>query len=104
MGWKGYEMKIPAGMIFRKMYCCKCGTLLEKQKQSTVYKKGEVGYQNKILGHSTIGMDKKEEVSYVYKCPNCQEIVSYDEQVAISKIQKKMNKKILTEHKESHYM
>ena len=25
MGWKGYEAEIAIGMLFKKMYCDKCG-------------------------------------------------------------------------------
>ena len=32
MGWKGYESTISLGMIFKKMYCHKCGNLLKRKK------------------------------------------------------------------------
>lgn len=98
MGWKGYEAEIPAGMVFKKMYCHKCGEKFKIKKISYILKKGEDGYSNDILGHPTIGMDKKEIWYYIYKCPNCGFEISYDEQVRISKIQKKKKKKILTEN------
>ena len=56
MGWKGSETKIPVGMIFKKMFCHQCGAQLKKEKITKTYKKGERGYSNKILGHSTLGM------------------------------------------------
>lgn len=95
MGWKGYEATIPSGMIFRRMYCCKCGTKLNKCKTSKVYQKGEIGYQNHILGHPTIGMDKKEIATYVYKCPCCSRVTTYEEQLRISKVQKQSKSLIL---------
>ena len=32
MGWKGFTISIPAGMLFRKMFCHKCGAPLKKEK------------------------------------------------------------------------
>lgn len=97
MGWKGYEAKIPAGMIFRKMYCCKCGAKLNKRKISEVRQKGDPGYQNQLLGHATIGMDSVEVASYVYQCPRCSNIVTYEEQLKISKTQKHRGQMVLSE-------
>jgi len=97
MGWKGNELEIPVGMILKKMYCHKCGVQLKKEKVSNVYKKGDPEYSNKILGHSTLGMNKIEKSYFIYKCPNCNSKISYDEQCVIAKRQKKSNKKILDE-------
>ncbi len=58
MGWRGYETEIPVGMIFKKMFCHKCGTKLIKMKITKLYKKGENGYSNIILGHSALGMNQ----------------------------------------------
>ncbi len=98
MGWKGYEFNIDIGMVFRKMFCHKCGDKLRKKKTKEVYKKGEIGYSNKILGHTTIGMDKKQITYYIYQCPNCNSEITYDEQCIIAKRQKKLKKKILDEN------
>ena len=88
MGWKGYELKIPVGMIFRKMYCCKCGARLVKHKTSRLYKKGDVDYQSHILGHSTLGMSKILSESYIYFCPICENITTYDQQLEVARKQK----------------
>lgn len=95
MGWKGYEAKIPVGMIFRRMYCHKCETKLSKCKISEVLQKGEYGYRDHILGHPTIGMDEIEIAAYVYKCPNCGNVTTYEEQLRISKVQKQSKSLIL---------
>ena len=103
MGWKGYEEEMSLGMLFRKMYCFKCENKLNKHKISKIYHKREKGYQNHILGHSTIGMDKIELATYVYKCPNCGHEITYDDQCIIAKIQKKLKKKVLTQDEISDY-
>lgn len=98
MGWKGYEAEIPVGMIFKKMYCHKCGNRLKIKKVSNIYKKGDPNYTNKILGHATIGMDRIEVGHYIYQCTNCNFEITYDEQCIISKKQKRLKKKILDEN------
>lgn len=97
MGWKGYETEIPIGMIFRKMYCHKCSAQLKREKTTNVYKKGESGYSNKILGNTTIGMTEIAKTHYIYRCPNCNSEISYDAQCIVSKKQKQLKQKIICE-------
>lgn len=97
MGWRGYELEIPTGMLFRKMYCSKCGEKLKLQKQSQTIKKGEEGYQSHILGHTTIGMTEITKAEYVYICPECGQITTYDRQLQIRKRQKLLHTKIVDE-------
>ena len=97
MGWKGYESKIPVGMILRKMYCHRCGVQLKIEKLSNIYQKGDNEYSNKILGHSTLGMDKLEQVCYIYRCPNCNTKITYEDQCLVAKKQKEYNKIIFDE-------
>lgn len=40
MGWKGSEIEMPVGMIFKRMFCHKCGARLKKEKITKIYKKG----------------------------------------------------------------
>ena len=95
MGWTGYEDSIDPGMLFKRMYCQKCGNILKKKKISKTYKKGEKGYTNKLLGHLTIGMSQICLSYYIYKCPNCGFEITYDEQCIVAKKQKLLKKKVL---------
>lgn len=97
MGWRGHEIKIPAGMLFRKMYCAKCGEKLQRQKQSKIIKKGEEGFHRSLGRYITIGMTEIKETRFVYICPKCSQITTYDEQLKISKRQKQLRKKILND-------
>ena len=97
MGWKGRETEIPVGMIFRKMYCHKCGVLLKRKKTTNVYKKGESGYSNKLLGHTTIGMTEISKTHYAYRCPNCSSEIGYEAQCIVAKKQKQLKQKIICE-------
>lgn len=63
--WKEVEHSIPLGMIFKKMYCHKCG-----EGKAIKYK-------------------------YNYRCPMCGNIIEYKKQVVIAKIQKKNKNKIV---------
>lgn len=98
MGWRGYETKIPVGMIFKRMFCHKCGAQLKKEKITKIYKKGEPGYSNKLLGDFTLGMSEISKSYYIYKCPNCGNEISYDCQCVIAKKQKLLKKKVLNEN------
>lgn len=40
MGWKGSEIEMPVGMIFKRMFCHKCCARLKKEKITKIYKKG----------------------------------------------------------------
>ena len=98
MGWRGFEITIPVGMIFKRMFCHKCGAQLKKEKITKIYKKGEEGYSNKILGHSTLGMSEISNSYYIYMCTNCGSKINYDYQCIIAKRQKLLKKKILIEN------
>lgn len=98
MGWKGLEIEMPVGMIFKRMFCHKCCARLKKEKITKIYKKGEQDYSNRILGHSTLGMSEISKSYYVYKCPHCGSKVSYDYQCVIAKKQKLLKKRILNEN------
>lgn len=97
MGWKGFEISIPAGMLFRKMFCHKCGAELRKEKITKCYKKGEPGFSRRIGGELTVGMSELSRTHYIYKCPNCNALIDYKDQRIVAKKQKLLNKKILNE-------
>lgn len=93
-----YEIKIPIGMLFKKMFCCKCGGKLQKKKISKINYKGDKQFKKIRIGR-TVALDKKQKIEHlVYYCPNCNIMAEYDEQVRISNIQKKKNKLILDDN------
>ena len=105
MGWTGFRIEVPIGMIFKKMKCYCCGTKLVKEKLSNIYIKKENGYSPDVYfraSHYPIGMDKLKRVVYIYRCPNCKQTFTYDEQKMINKIQRKKKKIIL--EKEDFYL
>lgn len=95
MGWKGREITFPLGMLFRKMYCMGCGTRLKRHRVDNLIKKGDPEYNGRILGGATIGMDRKQVSYYVYKCPNCGLMFTYEKQLEIEAKQKQAGTYIL---------
>jgi len=91
----GYEIKIPVVMLFKKMFCCKCGVKLQKKKLTKMNSKGDADFKRIKFGH-TVVLDKHQSIeNVVYFCPNCNIITEYNEQLRISNIQKKVNRLIL---------
>ena len=98
----GFHMEIKVGMLFRRMYCYKCGTKLKRASTSRLVKKGELGYDEHSLSlrFGAIPMSCPQiHVRYVYVCPKCKQVTSYEEQCQIAKKQKQAKTKILDDKK-----
>lgn len=92
---KGKSYAIPVGMVFKKYYCCKCGTKLEKERTHRVVNKEDKDYyQYQDCG--TFPRVDHDVYDYRFKCPNCGKRNSYDEQCIMERIQKKSKSKILS--------
>ena len=85
--------------LFKKFNCIKCGTPIKINKTKKVYYPGDPGFKKECgnIHSSMVSYKKYTYIRYNYKCPNCSKETAYLQQVAYSKIQKKLNKKILTE-------
>lgn len=83
----GYEISIPVGMLFRKMYCLQCGTRLKRQKRSKTYTKDEFGYKRFVnAGRRTmINFGTYTRIYYMYHCPKCDTLISYRKQLTLVK-------------------
>jgi DNA-directed RNA polymerase subunit RPC12/RpoP len=91
------EYEMPLGMLIRKMYCAGCGTRLVRKKVRKTYRRGEEGFRNTLSNRSTINVQSYTAVTYVYRCPNCNKEISYDDQVKVAKKQAQAGRKILLE-------
>ena len=98
MGWRGYQSTIDVGMVFKKMYCCECGTRLKKKKVTNIYVKGQPGYTRHFASFTAIGMSELSMTTYIYRCPNCGLEINYSNQCLVAKKQKKLKKKVLDEN------
>lgn len=99
----GKSVSIPFGMTFKKYYCSKCGTKLEKEKTHRVVTKDDWDYYQY---HDSGKFPKRDYdvYSYRFKCPSCKSRISFNEQCIIERIQKKHKSIILSadEIKESY--
>lgn len=99
---RDYKMKnksfsIPIGMVIKKFYCHKCGERLTKRANTRTVKPGESDYKkyNKI-SRRTYMIGDVEVTEYDFQCPSCGNIIGYDEQCLVRKIQKRLRKNILS--------
>ena len=90
------EHEMPIGMLFRKMFCAKCGAKLAKKQIRRTYQRGEPGFRNTLSDRSTVNVLSYTTVTYIYHCPNCMNQISYDDQVIVSKKQAALGKKVLS--------
>ena len=90
----GKDWEICIGMLYKKMYCHKCGTILKRHKFTKTYWPGDKGYKFYGAGHG-VNIDGYTKIRYIYKCPQCSFITTYAAQKKISKIQKINQSKIL---------
>ena len=91
-----FGMVIP--MIFGKFYCQKCGTRLKWHAVKRTVKPGDPDYfEHNKIGRGKVMIGDVEVSEYDLQCPKCGHCVGYDAQRVISKIQKRYDKKILTD-------
>lgn len=98
MEMKGYSASMPIGMLFKKMYCCKCGEHLRKKSIPTVFQSSDLEYVSSSGRSKIYGMTEVTTTVYLYKCEKCGYLITYAHQNEIAKLQKKLGKKILTEN------
>ncbi len=94
---KNKSVTIPAGMVFKRFYCHKCGERLVKHPNKRIVKPGDSDYRE----HSRIGdmnvIGDIEVTEYDFKCHDCGNIIHYNEQRVIEKIQNKLQKNVLSD-------
>lgn len=96
----GSSITMPFGMAFKKHFCHKCGRKLDRNANTRIITRKDPEWKK----HSRIGsttflpIGEIEVTDYnSYICPECRQIIEYDKQVVIAKIQKKLGKNILTD-------
>ena len=101
-GMKNRSYTSPMGMLTKKFYCHKCGERLIRNARTRTIKRGDPDYKK----HSRVGrmhlIGDVEFTEYDFKCPACGNIIEYDEQCVIGKIQKQLRKNILSDEEVLH--
>ena len=97
MGWRGYQTSIDPGMLFKKMYCHKCGTKLKKKKITKICKRDDYEFTDNFKHSTAIGMNELSIAHFIYVCPNCGSEITYENQCLVAKKQKKLKSKIINE-------
>lgn len=93
---KNFSITIPIGMIFKKFYCHKCGSRLEKSARKRTVRRGDPDYKKyRNIGDSYVIGDI-EVTQYDFCCPSCGEITGYDEQCILEHIQKQTGGHLLS--------
>ena len=89
---------MPFGMKYKRRYCYKCGTWLSAKPYTRT-----VSYNSKEYERFRRVDDKQfvigdiELTTYDYVCPHCKNVTRYEEQLAISRVQKKLKSRVLSE-------
>lgn len=92
---RGKSWSIPASMVFRKSYCHKCGTKLNKEKIHRVVTKDDPDYYY----YQEVGNYPKYDYdvySYRFCCPQCGNKITAKEQDILRRIQKKTGTNIVS--------
>lgn len=84
-------------MVFKKYYCAKCGTRLEKEKTHRTVTSEDYDYY-RYQDYTRFPRRNFDVYHYRFKCPSCGVRTSFDEQCIIEKIQKKQGHLILSEN------
>lgn len=100
---KRYEYKLPAGMIFKRMYCCKCGKKLSIKYVSIAYDPDKKWHGYGFFSGATIGARFRyspkgtEYFEGLYRCKNCDYLISNENQKLVRQYQEAYRRRVLTE-------
>ena len=90
------HISIPMGMVMKKFYCHKCGERLGRQPTKRTVRRGDIDYRKYNSIGNTYYIGDVEVTEYDFKCPGCNRTMNYNEQCVISKIQKHLQKNVLS--------
>ena len=95
---KNKSVSIPMAMVTKKFYCHKCGERLGKHPKTRTLSPGDPDYRkHNRINHKTHMIGDIEVTEYDFQCPACKNVIEYDEQCVVRKIQKQLRKNILSD-------
>lgn len=99
---KGKHWSIPFGMVFKKYKCSTCGNKLEKYKTHRIVSKDDHDYFQ-YQDYNMFPRTDHDVYSYEFTCKHCKKNISFHDQCIIERIQKKLNKIILSDDEIKKY-
>ena len=94
-------VSIPAGMVFRKFYCHKCGQKLQRAARTFTVRPGDPDYKKYAIHKNglriTFFPGDVQVTEYDFCCPDCHHVTGYREQQIIAHIQKKVGARVLSQ-------
>ncbi len=94
---KSKRYSFPVAMLLKKFYCHECGEKLERSPKTRTIKCGDPDYREYstyLDGKHLIG--DVELTEYDFICQSCRKVISFDDQCVIEKIQKTLDKRVLS--------
>ena len=77
-------VSIPAGMVFRKFYCHKCGQKLQRAARTFTVRPGDPDYKKYAIHKNglriTFFPGDVQVTEYDFCCPDCHHVTGYREQ------------------------
>lgn len=93
MNGKSYQM--PVGMRFKKFYCAKCATKLEREQTHRVVTEADKDYF-RYQSYNRFPRVNFDVYHYRFRCPGCEARNTYEDQCVLDGIQKRCGHWILT--------
>ena len=95
---KNTSVSIPVDMVTKKFYCHKCGEQLSRHAKTRTLSPGDPDYrEHNRIGRGVRMIGDVEVTEYDFQCPACGNIIEYREQSVIRKIQKQVQRNVLSE-------
>ena len=98
---------MPRDMSKNMHFCSRCGAFLyTKAERRHIHPKDPEWstYSRVNIKTRAIPIGYLEVSEYSYRCPQCQDLKTYDEQCRIEKIQKTVQRNVLSEQEISYYL
>ena len=87
----------PIALKTKKFYCCKCGERMLTKTKTRLIRRGDPDYKEHSRFMHTHMFGDVELTEYDFKCYSCDNVVDFDTQCVIDRIQKELHKTVLSD-------
>ena len=88
---------MPTEMKTKKFYCAKCGERMLTKTKTRLIRRGDPDYKEHSRFMHTRMFGDIELSEYDFKCYSCDNVVDFDTQCVIDRIQKELHKTVLSD-------